>query len=175
MLVTYGHNLSDFVSFLLFWRSGCQTLPWCQSRKCCEHYCDPADCSDWRSGKKKSLFCLFLQFFSLISLTLNRPCSINTVIVTVSSFYRVCTLTCSQWITDVREWAAVFYVIAVVDGEREERLFTIWPPLQMKDVLRHFPSGSLDWGFLHALYMCMYVWWEKQSAFPASVFFLQGS
>lgn len=38
--------------FLLFWRSGCQTLPWCQSRKCCEHYCDPFDCSDWRSGMK---------------------------------------------------------------------------------------------------------------------------
>lgn len=25
--VALGHNLSDFVSFLLFWRSGCQTLP----------------------------------------------------------------------------------------------------------------------------------------------------
>ena len=54
--VALGHNLSDFVSFLLFWRSGCQTLPWCQSRKCCEHYCDPADCSDWRSGKKLHFF-----------------------------------------------------------------------------------------------------------------------
>lgn len=48
--------------------------------------------------------------------------------------------------------------------------FTIWPPLQMKDVLRHIPSGSLDLGFLHAMYMCLYVWWE---CFPGICFFLQ--
>lgn len=44
-------HLADFVSFLLFWRSGCQTLPWCQSWKRCEHYCNPTDCSDRRSGQ----------------------------------------------------------------------------------------------------------------------------
>ncbi len=44
-------HLADFVSFLLFWRSGCQTLPWCQSWKRCEHYCNPTDCSDRRSGE----------------------------------------------------------------------------------------------------------------------------
>lgn len=62
-VATLGHNLSDFVSFLLFWRSGCQTLPWCQSRKCCEHYCDQADCADRRSGKNKpvSNLCLFYR------------------------------------------------------------------------------------------------------------------
>lgn len=48
----YGpRNLSDFGYFLLFWRSGCQTLPRCQPGKCCEHHCDPADCSDRRPGE----------------------------------------------------------------------------------------------------------------------------
>ena len=48
--VACGCILSDFVSFLLFWRSGCQTLPWCQSWKRCEHYCNPVDHPDWRPG-----------------------------------------------------------------------------------------------------------------------------
>lgn len=46
-----GIVLSDFVSFLLFWRSGCQTLPWCQSRKRCEHYRDQADRPDRGPGE----------------------------------------------------------------------------------------------------------------------------
>lgn len=47
-------HMSDFVSFLLFWRSGCQTLSWCQSGKCCEHHSDPVDCSHRGSGKRTS-------------------------------------------------------------------------------------------------------------------------
>lgn len=43
--------MSDFVPFLIFWRSGCQTLSWFQSRKRCEYYSDTFDCPHWRSGK----------------------------------------------------------------------------------------------------------------------------
>lgn len=106
MLVTFGHNLSDFVSFLLFWRSGCQTLPWCQSRKCCEHYCDPVDCSDWRSGKKDPLTYLNLGF-SFISL--NHPCSVIKVVLNVSPLKKekkVCTLTCSECILIRLAWVS---------------------------------------------------------------------
>lgn len=158
MLVTYGHNLSDFVSFLLFWRSGCQTLPWCQSRKCCEHYCDPADCSDWRSGKKKSLFCLFLQFFSLISLTLNRPCSINTVIVTVSSFYRVCTLTCSQWITDVRGVSELQYFMWLpwLTGREKRDYSPYGHHFRWKMCSGIFPQGaSIEDFYMRCTCVCM--------------------
>lgn len=44
----------------------------------------------------------------------------------------------------------------------------------MKAVLRYLPSGSFYWAFVHVLYMCMYVWWEKQRVFLPSVF-LKGS
>ena len=60
--------LSDFVSFLIFWRSGCQTLPWFQPRKRCEYYSGTFNCSHRRSGKNELVY---------KSKTLNRVFSVG--------------------------------------------------------------------------------------------------
>lgn len=169
-VVTYGHNLSDFVSFLLFWRSGCQTLPWCQSRKCCEHYCDPVDCSDWRSGKKiiflpRPLVCFTVFFMNFTYFEPSMQCYCS---------FSVFTFTCSECITDTLGVSELQYFMWLpwLKGREKGGYSPYGHHFRWKMCSGIFPQGaSIEDFYMHC---CTYVWWEKQSVFLASVFFWRG-
>lgn len=163
-VATLGRNLSDFVSFLLFWRSGCQTLPWCQSRKCCEHYCDQADCADGRSGKTKPE----LSPVSLLSSTW-RYCSPFCPFM-VSIPQREWVFNWCAW----RAWATVFHVInRAWKGKRTETIHHMATTLDERCAQASFLGEPRLWIFtcsLHAYVRAM----AKTEGLPRICFFLKG-
>lgn len=164
LLCIWGFNpiaqMSDFVSFLLFWRSGCQTLSWCQPRKCCECYCDPAYCSHWRSSKSKFLF-------------LNIKHSVAVLFFSLS--FGICSLSFIEYIT---EPAGMFIFMCCTLAERGERrqniscmdptsdesctyALSLWE-FWLKMLYMHWTWQRIDdkqtWG---GIVKCRKLFWEK--------------